>query len=250
MTIITRRTALVGMGATLLTGCDRLGENPDFAKLLSLGETGNFHIQRALTDRMALAPEYRPDQMSPRFQANGTREPKGLDYARAAAEGFANWQIVVDGLVERPQAFTLGQIKSLPTRTQITRHDCVEGWSAIGQWTGPTVSQILNHVRLKPDARFIIFHCADIMGGGQRYYESLDLVDAFHTQTILAWAMNGAPVPIANGAPVRLRVERQLGYKHAKYVNRIEAVADLSKTYGGKGGYWEDVGGYEWYAGI
>ena len=164
----------------------------------------------------------------------------------------------MDGLVARPMQWSLAQLRALPARTQITRHDCVEGWSAIGQWTGPQLGGLLRETGLKPNARYIVFHCADTLdgepanGGDQsagRYYESVDLVDAFHPQTILAHAMNGKPLTVAHGAPLRLRVERQLGYKHAKYVMRIEAVDRLDRLGMGKGGYWEDRG-YEWYAGI
>ncbi|MFN2258429.1 MAG: molybdopterin-dependent oxidoreductase, partial [Parasphingopyxis sp.] len=143
----------------------------------------------------------------------------------------------------------MATIRALPSRTQITRHDCVEGWSAIGQWTGVPLSRLLDIARLRNGANYIVFHCADSFGD-RRYYESIDLVDAFHPQTILAYAMNGEPLPEGHGAPLRLRVERQIGYKHAKFVMRIEAVASLDGVYGGQGGYWEDVGDYAWYAGI
>ena len=134
-------------------------------------------------------------------------------------------------------------------RTQITRHDCVEGWSAIGQWTGIPLGLILRHVGPSSNARFIVFHCADDFDGTP-YYESIDLVDAFHPQTILAWGMNGQPLSVAHGAPLRLRVERQLGYKQAKYVMRVEAVPTLKGLGQGGGGYWEDAADYQWYAGI
>ena len=137
----------------------------------------------------------------------------------------------------------------MPTRTQITRHDCVEGWSAIGKWHGVPLRLLLDLAGLHPGARYIVFHCADRIGGAP-YYESLDLVDAFHPQTILAWGMNDQLLPVGHGAPVRLRVERQLGYKHAKYVMRLEAVDDLRRAGRGKGGFWEDIADYEWYAGI
>jgi hypothetical protein len=135
-------------------------------------------------------------------------------------------------------------------RTQITRHDCVEGWSAIAKWKGARLAALLESVRLKPDARFAVFYCADPMAedGTDFYYESIDLEDAFHPQTILAYEMNDAALPVANGAPIRLRVERQLGYKHAKYVMRIELVSSFAHIAGGRGGYWEDLG-YQWFAG-
>lgn len=249
--IITRR-ALVGSaaagGGLMLSGCDALGRNETFRDALRLGEHANYAAHRALVDRMALAKEFAPNQRSPIFRSNGTRMPVGDAYARHVATEFRDWTVVIDGLVNRPMTLPIGQIRSMPTRTQITRHDCVEGWSAIAKWTGVPVKLLLDGVGLRPEARYIVFHCADA-NDGTPYYESFDLVDAFHPQTILAWNLNDQPLPIPNGAPLRLRVERQLGYKHAKYVQRIEAVADLTKIYGGKGGFWEDVAGYEWYAG-
>ena len=137
----------------------------------------------------------------------------------------------------------------MPSRTQITRHDCVEGWSAIGKWRGVQLGHLFKQVGLQPNARFVVLHCADEFDGTP-YYESIDLADAFHPQTILAYAMNGEPLSITHGAPLRLRVERQLGYKQAKYVMRLEVVALLSEVGGGRGGYWEDEVGYDWYAGI
>ena len=134
------------------------------------------------------------------------------------------------------------------------RHDCVEGWSCIGKWQGARLSALLAQVGLKPSARYLVFRCADEMPGGGLsapvpYYESIDLDDAFHEQIILAYDMNGKELPIAHGAPLRLRVERQLGYKHAKYVMSIEAVESFETIGGGNGSYWAD-NGYSWYAGI
>jgi DMSO/TMAO reductase YedYZ molybdopterin-dependent catalytic subunit len=253
MTIITRRALIsglaVGSGA-ILSGCDAIGRNESFRKLILNAEGGNFKIQRALTDRMALAREFAAEDLSPIFRANGTKLPEGEAYAAHIASKFANWRVRVDGLVAHPQSFDIATIRSMPQRTQITRHDCVEGWSAIGKWTGVPLKLLLDAAGLSANARYIVFHCADMMNGQNRYYESIDLVDALHPQTILAWALNDAVLPVGNGAPLRLRVERQLGYKHAKYVERIEAVNDLSKLYRGKGGYWEDGSGYEWYAGL
>ena len=247
---VTRRMLLAGGAASLVSGCDVLGSNANFQSLLRLGEAGNFTIQRALTHRMALAREYRPDQRSPIFRANGTRLPPGAAYAAHVEENFVNWQMKLDGLVARPQSLSLAALRLMPQRSQITRHDCVEGWSAIGKWTGVPLKLLLDAAGLKPTARYLVFHCADRMAGETVYYESIDLIDAYHPQTLLAWALNDSMLPVGNGAPVRLRVERQLGYKQAKYVERIEAVASLDGVYGGKGGYWEDRSGYEWYAGI
>ena len=171
------------------------------------------------------------------------------DIGSFAQAGFADWKLKIDGLVDRPTELTLAELRNLPSRTQITRHDCVEGWSAIGKWTGTQLGPLLQSVGLKLDARYLVFHCADTLGRDGLYYESIDLIDAFHPQTILAYDMNGAALTEPHGAPLRLRVERQLGYKHAKYVMRIEVVSSVATMRGGRGGFWEDLG-YEWYAGI
>ena len=161
-----------------------------------------------------------------------------------------DYRLQVIGLIEQPASFTLTELREMPSRTQITRHDCVEGWSAIGKWKGVPLSALLDRVRPKPEARYAVFYCADPMDRqGRRYYESIDMEDAYHPQTILAYELNGQSLPIANGAPIRLRVERQLGYKMAKYVMSIQLVESFDKIGGGKGGFWEDQG-YEWYAGI
>ena len=247
--ILTRRQALVTAAGGLLAGCDRVTQTEVGRRILFSAEDGHRSLQRALTDRTALAPEYRADQRSPIFRSNGTRNPNTPDYNAHAANRFADWRIRIDGLVARPIALSLADLRSMPARAQITRHDCVEGWSAIGKWTGPRLAPLLRLAGLRDDARYLIFHCADRYGA-RPYYESIDLVDAFHPQTILAWTLNDRVLDVAHGAPVRLRVERQLGYKHAKYVERIEAVVSLDGIYGGGGGFWEDVAGYEWYAGI
>jgi DMSO/TMAO reductase YedYZ molybdopterin-dependent catalytic subunit len=252
MTLITRRalvtSAAIGAG-TLLSGCDKVAANPGFRKILFSGETMNLGLQRALMSRDALAPEFRPDQMSPVFRINGTHDPATPDYAAMVAERFAHWRLGVGGLVARPLSISYAQLRAMPARTQITRHDCVEGWSAIGKWHGPMLGTILKAAGVSSQARYIVFTCADLYHG-QPYYESIDLIDAFHPQTILAWALNDSVLSVGHGAPVRLRLERQLGYKHAKYVMQINAVASLEGTGKGKGGYWEDNVDYDWYAGI
>lgn len=250
--IITRRAMLTGgaLGAGLvLSGCDRLAEQPGFRKILFSGEKMNLGLQRALSAREALAPEFRADQMSPVFRTNGTSNPGTPGYDAMVADKFAGWKLQVGGLVARPLSLSLAQLRSLPARTQVTRHDCVEGWSAIGKWHGPLLGTLLKAAGVRDTARFVVFTCADLYGG-QPYYESIDLIDAFHPQTILAWAMNDAPLTVGHGAPVRLRVERQLGYKQAKYVMKVDAVASLAGIGKGKGGYWEDNVDYDWYAGI
>ena len=252
MTLITRRTLIGGAAASaglLLSGCDRLAQNERFRSILFKGEDMNRGLQRALTDRAALAPEFLPDQRSPIFRANGTRNPNTPDYNRHAAGNFRDWRIPVQGLVQRPLTLTIADLRAMPHRAQITRHDCVEGWSAIGKWQGPQLKTVLDAAGISDRARYIVFTCADLYNGAN-YYESIDLVDAFHPQTILALALNDRLLGIPNGAPVRLRVERQLGYKHAKYVMGVTAVASLAGIGRGKGGYWEDNVDYDWYAGI
>ena len=250
--IITRRR-LLGIGTAgsglVLTGCDRLNQSPGFRAVLESAETLHRRSQRLIGGHEPLAREFSEADMSPMFRANGNRGVADASYQQHVRDGFAQWLLVVDGLVSKPLSLPLEALMALPQRQQITRHDCVEGWSAIGKWQGPQLSRLLDLAGLLPRARYIVFHCADRFGSTP-YYESIDLIDAFHPQTILAWRMNGQPLPVAHGAPLRLRVERQLGYKHAKYVMRIEARESLAGLYGGKGGYWEDAGDYAWYAGI
>ena len=250
--ILTRRKLLgagaLGAGGLILSGCDRLNSDPAFRSALQ--EAGSWHqgTQR-LIGGQALAREYAVADMSPNFRVNGTADPATASYNLHLATRFADWRLAVGGLVRQPLALPLTALQAMQQRKQITRHDCVEGWSAIGQWQGPQLGQVLSLAGLLPAARFIVFHCADTLEG-HPYYESIDLADAFHPQTILAWRMNGQPLSEGHGAPLRLRVERQLGYKHAKYVMRIEARDSLAGLYGGKGGYWEDAHAYQWHAGI
>ena len=258
---ITRRTAIVaGFGGAgwLIANANGLTVSPSFAKVFQTVEDWTKTAQRGLLHPQRLAREYSPADISAYFKPNGTFDPGTDDYNRHAAGHFANWRLQIDGLVDHPLSLSVADLRRLPRRTQITRHDCVEGWSAIGMWTGVPLSLLLKAAALKPNARYAVFHCADNLtgepskGGEQspgQYYESVDLTDAFHPQTILAYAMNGKPLDVPHGAPLRLRVERQLGYKQAKYIERIEITDSFSGIDGGRGGYWEDRG-YEWYAGI
>jgi DMSO/TMAO reductase YedYZ molybdopterin-dependent catalytic subunit len=240
MSRIDRRSWLKGAaaagGGLVAAACDRLTLNPTVQQTLARAEGLTRRTQRALFPRMALAPEFSTEDISPDFRANGTISPQDPAYVALREAGFSDYRLVVDGLVERPLALSLADLRALPARSQITRHDCVEGWSSIGKWTGARLSAVLEAAGLKEGARFIVFHCADklepTVDERGRYYESLDLEDAFHEQTILAYEMNDAPLPVAHGAPVRLRVERQLGYKHAKYVMRIKAVESLTPIRG------------------
>jgi len=238
-----------------VAGCDALGKNPFVRDALDSVEGLTYRVQRALAGKESLAPEFSKADIAPSFRANGTVNPENPEYQALAQNGFADWRLIVDGLVENPLSLSLADLKAMPSRTQITRHDCVEGWSCIGEWTGTPLSLVLDQARPTEKARFAVFHCADPMRDGlpkgvtQQYYESLDLVESSHPQTILAYALNGETLPIANGAPMRVRVERQLGYKHPKYVMRIELVESFAHIGGGKGGFWEDQG-YTWWGGI
>ena len=239
------------VGALGVAGCDRLSQSEWFPPILDSAEKLNERLAKLVTGRSAMAKEYAPADVSPTFRSNGTAQPDNPQYAALAANQFSGYALDVGGLVAAPRRFTLAELRALPSRTQITRHDCVEGWSAIAQWQGARLSALLDVVKPAATAKYVVFHCADPMeeGGQSPYYESIDMDDAYHEQTLLAYALNGQPLPIANGAPIRLRVERQLGYKHAKYVMRLEVVESFAHIREGKGGYWEDQG-YQWYAGI
>ena len=245
------RLSLGALSAAVVAGCDRIGATPWFTKLLESGETLTRATQNLVVGRDALAQEFTEADVTGPFRSNGTARPRSAAYDALAANGFVDWRLQVDGLVTQPAAYSLEELKALPQRTQITRHDCVEGWSAIAKWTGVPLHELLARAQPLPNARYVVFHCADPMqaDGTQPYYESIDMNDALHPQTILAYELNGAPLPIGNGAPIRVRVERQLGYKMAKYIMRIELVESFGALYGGRGGYWEDRG-YAWYAGI
>ena len=245
--------SVAGLGVTMLGGCDRLSESPKFEELLNSAEGLTYRAQRLLGGGKSMAREFSPADLSPDFKVNGTHAPDTPEYAALHEKDFADWRLRVDGLVVRPLDLSLADLRALPQRTQITRHDFVEGWSAIGKWQGAPLAEILKRSGLQPSARFAVFHCADFYehasdGTGQ-YYESIDLIDAFHPQTILAHSLNDAALSVGHGAPLRLRVERQLGYKQAKYVMRIEMTDRLDQLGRGKGGFWPDRG-YEWYAGI
>ena len=254
---IDRRAALTsgaaGLAGLLVSGCDSAVRTPAARDFIQSAESLSFALQRALLSGQRLAREFSPRDISPTFRTNGSVNPQSPDYVALRDANFANYRLIVDGLVSSPQSLSLAQLMLMPSRAQITRHDCVEGWSAIGKWTGVGLHHVLSRANVLHSARFIVFECFDlkpVSGGMAPYYESIDLIDAFHQQTILAYALNDMPLEVGHGAPLRLRVERQLGYKQAKYIKRISAVASLEGLFGGKGGYWEDTTGYEWYAGI
>jgi DMSO/TMAO reductase YedYZ molybdopterin-dependent catalytic subunit len=257
----TRRAAIAagfaGAGA-LVYEANSLTLDPRFGRIFRAAESLTRVSQRTLLAPGQLAREYTVADISPVFKANGTLDPGTSDYDAHLARDFADWPLSISGMVSHPLSLSLAALRRFPARTQITRHDCVEGWSAIGMWTGVQLGFLLRLAGVLPGARFAVFHCADNLtgepakGGEQslgQYYESIGIRDAFHPQTIIAYSMNGRALDVAHGAPLRLRVERQLGYKHAKYVNRIEMVDSFASIAGGRGGYWEDRG-YDWYAGI
>lgn len=249
MSQLKRRSLLAGLAALPAAACTKLAETGPAGDLFDAAEDWHRAAHRALANRQALAREYAPEDRSPDIRGNGSLTVDNDRYRASRDNGFADWRLEVGGLVETPLSLSLSEIKALPQRTQITRHDCVEGWSAIAEWTGPQLSDLLDAAGIREEAKFIVFRCADVLYN-RPYYESVDLVDAYHPQTIIAHELNGEPLPEKNGAPLRMRIERQLGYKHAKYLTAIEAVASFEDIHGGKGGFWEDLGDYQWYAGI
>ena len=254
MSRIISRRGLLRAGAatastTLLAGCDRFFESASMRPLLDFGQILSHRAHRVVLAHQPLVREYSMDNISPDFPSNGTAMPNGREYFSFITTNFETWRLTVDGLVRNKLSLSLDEIRALPSRTQITQHSCDEGWTAIGQWTGVPLAHLLQMAELQAEARFIVFHCLDQMTDGEFYYESIDLFDAFHPQTILAYGMNGGGLPVRHGAPLRLRAERQIGYKNAKFVTRVEAVDRLAHLGGGKGGYWPDRG-YQWYAGL
>jgi DMSO/TMAO reductase YedYZ molybdopterin-dependent catalytic subunit len=249
--VLTRRQMVVGAasaGAAVLIGVDALrGRLPE--RLLSASQTLTIRTQRLLLRRRPLVREFSAADVSELFPTNGTTRPIGEAYGRLAENGFSSWRLRVDGLVANPLTLSLAQLRALPARSQITMHSCDEGWNAIAQWKGVTLGQLLSLAAPASRASYVVFHCMDKRGDGERYYESIDLFDAFHPQTILAYEMNGRPLPVAYGAPLRLRVETQIGYKNAKYVDRIELADRLDGFGKGRGGWWEDSDNAVWYAG-
>lgn len=247
------RSAAGGAGICFLSGCEKafnaLSSNETFNAILSSAEQGNWRIQRLLAGKRKLAQEFSEKDISAYFRPNGLPAPKTAEYRANAAKNWEGWRLEVAGLVQSPGSFSLGELKAMPPRTQITRHDCVEGWSAIAKWKGVPLVEVLGRVQPRAKAKYIVFYCMDTDNSGNAYYESIDMTDARHPQTILAYEMNDRALPIDHGAPLRLRVETQLGYKHAKYIHKLELVESFEKIVQGGGGYWEDRG-YEWYAGI
>ncbi len=260
-TLLDRRTflrrGLIGASSFALGGCDILdGATEQGSTLRTVFESAGgltYRAQRLLGGGHSLAREYTRADILQSQHPNGSVSPDGEDYLALARNDFANFELTVTGLVDAPLTLSRETILAMPARTQITRHDCVEGWSCIAEWTGVPLGLVLDQARPRANARYVVFHCHDAiertLAGPIHYYESIDMIDARHPQTILAYGLNGSPLPIANGAPLRVRVERQLGYKMAKYVHTIELVDSFAGLGRGRGSYWAD-NGYEWYAGI
>ncbi len=215
---------------------------PDYGGVYGVGETLTYAVQRLLMSQHSLAREFNRSDISKVFPVNG-EAPDNETYQRLLSGEFADWRLIVDGLVARPTAFSLAELKSFPSRTQITHQACEEGWSFIAEWTGVPLAYVLNLVGINPAAKYAVFFPFD------ENWDSLDMPDAWHPQTLLAYGMNGEALPTPHGAPVRLRVARQLGYKSVKYLSRI-AVADTLKDIGKGSGSISPEIGYSWYAGI
>jgi DMSO/TMAO reductase YedYZ molybdopterin-dependent catalytic subunit len=230
-----------------LTGAIRLADRqglipPDHGGLYGIGETLTYASQRLLMGRESLAREFRRGDISSVIPVNG-RAPTIEPYQVLRAGGFRAWRLTIDGLVARPSTFSLAELQRYPAHTQITHQACEEGWSFIAEWTGVRLSHVLDLVGIQPGARYIVAFPFD------DFWESLDMADALHPQTYLAYGMNGQDIPLDHGAPVRLRVARQLGYKSIKYLSRI-TVTDTLKPFGkGLGGINPEYG-YSWWAGI
>ena len=251
---LNRRLFVAGATGLVVAGCDRVATSKPGESALDAASDLTYDASKALPHGQ-LAPEYAKSEISAFLKPNGSIDPKDPAYKKMAAEKFANYALQVGGLVERPRSFTLAELRAMPPRTQITRHDCVEGWSAIAQWTGVPLHTLLDTVGVKPEARFVVFHCFDnyatdyttetvsqdnsLDGEAAKFYGSIGMLDATHPQTLLAYAMNDNPLPVGHGAPLRLRVERQLGYKNTKYIAKIELMASFKDLGDGKGGYWK-----------
>ncbi len=241
--------AMASSAGLALAGCGQT-EPPTYGNLLRMGDLLTYKAHRLLLPAHSLAREYEYSDISS-VPAIGTTNPgdparsfysaeHGPVYEQLRADEFSGWRLTVEGSVMRPSAFTLADLKRMPSQTQITRHACEEGWSAIAQWTGVPLRTVLEAAGLQSGARYVQFHAYDDIVDG------IDMLDALHPQTLLAYGMNGRDLPIGHGAPLRLRVETQLGYKSAKFLRRI-VVTDHFDDNGSQGAIQN---GWSWYAGI
>jgi DMSO/TMAO reductase YedYZ molybdopterin-dependent catalytic subunit len=252
--LITRRKLIatglgVAAGASGIAVAARLANRyglipPDDGGVFGIGETLTYAAQRVLMSHHSLAREFSRNEISKVAPVNGD-PPETETYQRLLHGSFADWRLTVDGLVARPSSFTLEELKRLPSRTQITLHACEMGWSFIAEWTGVPLSYLLNSVGILPQAKYVVLLPLD------SWWESIDMADSLHPQTLLAYAMNGEQLPVPHGAPLRLRLPRQLGYKNTKYISQIKVVDTVKNIGEGVGGSnSEGKGAYSWYAGI
>ncbi|MEV5032714.1 molybdopterin-dependent oxidoreductase [Sphingobium sp. LMC3-1-1.1] len=247
------RRALIGgiasSGGLLLSGCSDQ-QPPTYGNILRMGDNLTYNAQRLLLSRSALVTEYDRLQISsmpaigtidPARPDVGLHDPKGGEAYAALRHGdFADWRLKVEGSVNNPRSFSLAELKKMQSRTQITRHTCEQGWTAIAEWTGVPLRSVLAAVGVRPSARFVQFYTFDLMADG------IDMVDALHPQTILAYGMNGRELPIGHGAPLRLRIERQMGFKSLKFLRRIVVTDKFDDL--GRAGTIQN--GWSWYNGI
>ncbi len=244
-----RRLFLASSLSAALAGCSAIGtklnDNAGFHAVLDSAEK----LNGSVIGTRGMAKLYPKSAIDWHFRMNGFDTPSSSMYDRLLKDDFRTYRLNVEGAVENRRSFSLAELQKMQQESQITRHDCVEGWSAIGEWSGVRLADLLQRVKPLPTARYVVFHCMDRSSDGDPYYESLNIGQAQHPQTLLALQLNYKPLDPDHGAPVRLRVPTQLGYKSAKWVNRIEVVASFATIFAGNGGYWEDQG-YEWYAGI
>ncbi len=234
-------------GVTGLAAAARIARSyglipPDGGGLYGPGTTLTYAAQRLLT-RHSLAREFSRSQISAAPFANDTA-PKDDAFKRLQAGGFADWRLAIDGMVARPATFSPVELRTLPSRSQITLLACEEGWSYIAEWTGVPLSHLLNLVGILPQARYVVYFSAE-----RGWWDSVDMADALHPQTFVTYAMNGGDLPVGHGGPLRLRVPRQLGYKSVKYINRLTVTDDL-KSFGKGLGSASPEDGYSWYAGM
>lgn len=216
---------------------------PDGIGLYGPGATLTYGAHRLLT-RHSLAREFPRSKISKAPFANG-RPPKSDIFTKMQADDFSEWRLVVDGMVAHPGSFSISDLKSLPARTQITQLTCEEGWSYVAEWTGTPLSLILEKAGILPQARFVGYFAIDKSG----WQDSIDMADALHPQTLIAYGFNGGDLPVEFGGPLRMRIPRQLGYKSIKYITRLTVTDDLKK-FGKHIGSSPSGGGYSWYAGI
>ena len=215
---------------------------PDCGGIYGPGTTLTYAAQRLLT-RHSLAREFSRHQISEKPLANEVA-PLGDEFSRLQTASFADWRLSVDGMVAHPVSFSLSEIKGFPSRSHITMIQCEEGWSYIAEWTGAPLSRVLELVGVLPQARYVVYRSFQ-----PGWWDSMDMADALHPQTLLTYGMNTGEIPVPHGGPLRMRVARQLGYKSVKYITRL-TLTDSLKSFGKGLGSAAPEAGYSWFAGI